>query len=103
MGDNQEFIVAQIEERNRMKQDAECQKGEQRVAVQAASEAYIQAERGRIEQQRLKNVQHRQELEQQINARRVVPKDVGNNMSPAEIAINRHLLGEARELREQWR
>lgn len=98
---NQEFLKQQIEERSRLKRQAECQKGEQRVLVQAATEQFAEAERNRIEQQRCKNVKHRQELENQILGRKVAQKNEANNMTPAEIAINRHLLGEANELRSK--
>lgn len=98
---NQDFLMQQIEERNQKRRDQETTKGEQRKQVQKASEQFFEAERGRIETQRMKNVQHRQELQLQITARKGVQKDDLNAMSDAEKSINRHLIDEARELREK--
>mmetsp|Transcript_4371 Transcript_4371/g.11001 ORF Transcript_4371/g.11001 Transcript_4371/m.11001 type:complete len:465 (-) Transcript_4371:42-1436(-) len=98
---NQDFLVQQIEERNRRRREAESKKHEQRVAVQATSDEYVQAEKGRIHQQRMKNIRYRTELEDQILRNRLAKKDQKDAMSNAEKAINRHLLDEAWQLREK--
>jgi len=99
---NQDFLFQQIAERNRNRERALDQKRNQKMAAQAATQEYHDVERRRVEEMRTKNVSHRLDLEQQILDRQrknAQPKGAEDKMSPAEKAINQHLIQEAEDLK----
>mmetsp|Transcript_134532 Transcript_134532/g.335662 ORF Transcript_134532/g.335662 Transcript_134532/m.335662 type:complete len:502 (-) Transcript_134532:17-1522(-) len=100
---NQDYLFQQIAERNKNRERALEQKRNQKQQAQAASVEYQEIERRRIEDARSKNIQYRLDLEQQIAEKKaaVRPKTFEDHMTPAERAINQHLIKEAEELRHQ--
>merc|ERR1712226_1507060 len=101
LGQHLQFLGEQIEARNRVRSAKERENMEQRSAVQATTEAYVELERARIEASRMKNILHRRELEEMIASRRDAPKDPLLKMSPHEKSINKGLIQEAKALRQR--
>jgi len=100
---NQEFLFSQMHERDAKKREELEQRDRQKQIVQDETREYMEIEKQRIEQRRMKNIQHRLELEKQISMKKASPKvlNAEDTMSQAERAINRILLQEAQELRKQ--
>eukprot|EP00928_Gymnodinium_smaydae_P071075 TRINITY_DN54754_c0_g1_i1.p1 TRINITY_DN54754_c0_g1~~TRINITY_DN54754_c0_g1_i1.p1 ORF type:complete len:522 (+),score=168.01 TRINITY_DN54754_c0_g1_i1:96-1661(+) len=98
---HREYLAQQIMEKERRRREALESKGEQRKLANAASEAFVEGERDRLANQRLRDAQYRQDLDEQIRIRRSRPKDDKNKMTEAERAINKHLIQDARELRKE--
>jgi len=91
------FLFKQIEERTMERNKAFSQKAPERAVAQADTAEFVEAERNRNAERRMKHVQHRLDLQQQIEQKKEPPdKDM---MSAAELAINRQLLKEAEDLR----
>jgi len=98
---NQDFLLQQIEEKKLSKRSGTEYKADQRVIVQEAVDTFKKAEKDRLDKTRAKNVAYRVQLEEHIGIRRSAPKDKSDAMSSAEVAINRHLLQDARVMKKQ--
>jgi len=94
---NKDYIVAQIEEKERRKRQEMDQKGNALTVAQEVARDYMKTEDKRIQAMRTKNVQYRIELEHQIEAQKQGRSPLNENdlMSDAERAINNDLLKEA--------
>lgn len=101
---NQEFLAKQMEERESSRKVNKDLLEEQKSHVLAATQEFMEFEKQRIEQQRMKNIQHRLELEKQIQNKqpptRFQKRHNEDVMTAAEVAMNRRLLEEARSMRE---
>merc|ERR1719491_2799126 len=99
---NQEFLFMQIRDRDTTRKQKDEDVKKQKDMVEAETAEFMEVEQQRAEHQRMKNIQHRLELEKQIDSKktssRVTKRQSEDMMSAAEVAINRHLLGDAREL-----
>jgi len=104
---NQEFLNKQMQEKDNTTKLRQEEKQKQNETIQADHAEFMQSEKNRIEQQRMKNVQYRLELDRQISTRstsnsfRKSPTE--DNMTQAEVAMNRRLLEEARSTLSSWR
>lgn len=103
---NQEFLNQQREEKGKSIKMWQDEKQKQKEKVQAEAAEFQQSEKSRAEQQRMKNVQYRLELERQIATRKTsntFQKSAWEDtMSHAEVAMNRRLLEEARSTLNSW-
>lgn len=99
---NQEFLFTQIRERDASRKQGEDDVKKQKERVEAEAAEYMEVEKQRVEHQRMKNIQHRLELEKQIESKkppsRFKKRHNEDLMSAAEVAINWHLLQDAREM-----
>jgi len=100
--DNQEFLFKQMTERENARKTRDEELKQQKESVLAEEQEFIEWEKQRIEKQRMKNIQHRVELEKQIEMKkpptRFQKRHNEDLMSAAEVAMNRHLLEEARTM-----
>jgi len=100
---NQDFLFQQMMERKNKKDEAFDEGKKLMVTIQAEAAEFGQSEKDRIETKRLKNIQHRIELEKQIENKkppaRFQRRHAEDVMTAAEVAMNRHLLEEARSMR----
>lgn len=99
--DVKDFLFTQISERRNRRTSELEQKVATKVATDMNSLGHLEQEKKRIEEQRSRNFNHRQELEEQMAIRRARVKEDKDGMSTAERAINKRLIGEAVELRQQ--
>lgn len=101
---NQDFLFKQMEERDNKKKLGNDELQKQKDTVQAEIANFADFEKQKAERQRVKNIQHRLELEKQIATQkppnRFQKRRNDDLMSNAEVAMNGHLLREARSLRE---
>lgn len=99
---NQEFLCQQISERENARKVRLDELQRQKDASLAETQEFMESEKQRIEQQRMKNIQHRLELEKQIkmkkSSKRFQRRHNGDLMSAEEVSMNRHLLEEARAI-----
>lgn len=99
---NQEFLFMQMRDRETTRKQKDDDMQKQKDMVEAETAEFMEVEKQRVEHQRMKNIQHRLELEKQIDSRkassRATKRQNEDMMSAAEVAINRHLLGEARAM-----
>eukprot|EP00928_Gymnodinium_smaydae_P072505 TRINITY_DN55857_c0_g1_i1.p1 TRINITY_DN55857_c0_g1~~TRINITY_DN55857_c0_g1_i1.p1 ORF type:complete len:548 (-),score=177.53 TRINITY_DN55857_c0_g1_i1:38-1681(-) len=92
---NAEFLFSQMEEKHKLR----CQSRERQVELkeQAASEyaSHVESEHQKRHEQRMKNIQHKRELQLQIDSRQVLPKALREDLMSNEEALrNRKLLRE---------
>jgi hypothetical protein len=93
---NQAFLFQQIAEREESRRRfMEEQKDHQKAAADAAAKEYEMAEQQRIEQQKMKNMEYRLELDRQIHLKKMMQQLQEDQMSGAEKAMNRNYVMEA--------
>lgn len=104
MHSNKDFLFEQMQKRRAEKKERAEEKSSSKAAVELASKEHIESERQRAEIQRQKILRHRQELEEQIAARKLNPavsRAADDKMTEAERAINKTVLVEACDLRQK--
>ena len=93
---NQAFLFQQIEEREMTrKRCMEEEKDHQKTAADAALKEHEMAEQQRIHLQKMKNMEYRWELDQQIHLKKKMQQLQEDQMSGAEKDMNRHYVMEA--------
>jgi len=97
---NQEFLAQQITERNAAKKVRNDELQRAKESVLAKTIEFKDEEKHRAEEQKRKNLKYRIELEKQIEGKKKIASPAYNSdlMSAAEVAMNRHLLQEARSM-----
>lgn len=96
---NVEFLFQQMGEKKEQKKTEKEAKSAMLDGARTAIDTYAEDERKRSLDKRNKNVQHRLELEEQINARIRLPATMREDlMSTSEAFINKNLVGEAGKL-----
>eukprot|EP00933_Yihiella_yeosuensis_P037850 TRINITY_DN31853_c0_g1_i2.p1 TRINITY_DN31853_c0_g1~~TRINITY_DN31853_c0_g1_i2.p1 ORF type:complete len:499 (+),score=124.99 TRINITY_DN31853_c0_g1_i2:100-1596(+) len=94
---NKEFLFKQMAERDTSRQEERAHKGNLKLAAQEATQAYLDQEKQKAEKQKDRYARYRQELEQQIMAKKLQDVLGEDEMSHAERAINKRILVEARQ------
>lgn len=97
---NQEFLFKQMTERESSRREQLDEFKREKDKCLAETAEFKDMEKQRLEQQRKKNIQHRMELEKQIESKkpptRFQKRYNEDLMSAAEVAMNRNLLEDAR-------
>merc|ERR1712093_947286 len=88
-GETQAFLFKQMAEKDEKKQQALELKRLQATILEADTKEYMDMESKKAMNRRLKNVEHRLELEQQIHAKQLIRQAA---MSESEIKMNAQLL-----------
>ena len=93
---NQAYLFQQISEREEnRKKFLEEQKNHQKAAVEAAARAHEQAEKQRVQDRKMKNLEYRLELDRQIQLKKMMQQVQEDQMSGAEKAMNRRYVMDA--------
>jgi hypothetical protein len=101
---HKEFLFEQMQKRQAEKRERDDERNSNKAALELASKEHFELERQQAEMQRQKMLRHRQELEEQIAARKhnpTVSKAAADHMTKAEQAINKTVLAEAIDLRRR--
>ena len=93
---NQAYLFQQIAEREEnRKRFIDEQKDHQKAAAEAAARAHEQAEKQRVQEQKMKNLEYRQGLDRQIQLKKMMQQLQEDQMSGAEKAMNRRYVLDA--------
>lgn len=97
---HREYLFQQISDKDITRNTKVGEKQQLKVSAEEATAEFMEAEKQRLAQQRMKNMQHRIELEKQIESKkpptRFQKRYFDDQMSAAEVACNWRLLEEAR-------
>merc|ERR1719313_317880 len=97
---NQDFLVKQMGERESNRKEKLDEFKKEKEHILAETQEFLEWEKRRVDLQRKKNMQHRIELEQQIESKKPPTRFQKRNnedlMSAEEVAMNWHLLEQAR-------